>query len=68
MEDDAHCPDMPSVQTFVEVSDATRIVPTPEGEVRGLDGVSFDRARRRVLSIVGPSGCGKSTLAMLICK
>jgi NitT/TauT family transport system ATP-binding protein len=62
----AHRPDMLSVRKFVEVSDVTRIFPTPEGEVRALDGVSFDVRGGEFLSIVGPSGCGKSTLAMLI--
>src|SRR5580765_2658885 len=66
MENNAHCPDMLSVRKFVEVSDVTRIFPTPEGEVRALDGVSFDVRLGEFLSIVGPSGCGKSTLAMLI--
>ena len=66
MEYDAHCPDMLSVRKFVEVSDVTRIFPTPEGEVRALDGVSFDVRGGEFLSIVGPSGCGKSTLVMLI--
>ena len=51
---------------FVEVSDVVRVFPTPEGEVRALDGVSFDVQEGEFLSIVGPSGCGKSTLAMLI--
>ena len=62
----AHCADMLSVRKFVEVSDVTRIFPTPEGEVRALDGISFDVRGGEFLSIVGPSGCGKSTLAMLI--
>ncbi len=66
MEYNAHCPHMLSVQKFVEVSDVTRVFPTPEGEVRALDGVSFDVRGGEFLSIVGPSGCGKSTLAMLI--
>jgi len=66
MENNAHCPDMLSVRKFVEVSDVTRIFPTPEGEVRALDGISFDVRLGEFLSIVGPSGCGKSTLAMLI--
>ena len=66
MEYNAHCPDMLSVRKFVEVSDVTRIFPTPEGEVRALDGVSFDVRGGEFLSIVGPSGCGKSTLVMLI--
>ena len=66
MEYDAHCPDMLSVRKFVEVSDVTRIFPTPEGEVRALDGISFDVRGGEFLSIVGPSGCGKSTLVMLI--
>ena len=61
-----HRPDMLSVRKFVEVSDVTRIFPTPEGEVRALDGISFDVRGGEFLSIVGPSGCGKSTLVMLI--
>ena len=66
MEYNAPCPAMLSVQKFVEVSAVTRIFPTPEGEVRALDGISFDVRGGEFLSIVGPSGCGKSTLAMLI--
>ena len=66
MEYNAPFPAMLSVQKFVEVSDITRIFPTPEGEVRALDGISFDVRGGEFLSIVGPSGCGKSTLVMLI--
>jgi NitT/TauT family transport system ATP-binding protein len=66
MEYNAPCLTMLSVQKFVEVSAVTRIFPTPEGEVRALDGISFDVRGGEFLSIVGPSGCGKSTLAMLI--
>jgi NitT/TauT family transport system ATP-binding protein len=66
MEYNAPCPAMLSVQKFVEVSDVTHIFPTPEGEVRALDRVSFDVRGGEFLSIVGPSGCGKSTLVMLI--
>ncbi len=56
---------MPDERKFVQVSDIVRVFPTPEGEVRALDGVSFDVREGEFLSIVGPSGCGKSTLAML---
>ncbi|MGH7314818.1 MAG: ATP-binding cassette domain-containing protein [Candidatus Rokuibacteriota bacterium] len=52
--------------TLVKVSDVVRVFPTAEGEVRALDGVSFDVQMGEFLSIVGPSGCGKSTLTMLI--
>jgi NitT/TauT family transport system ATP-binding protein len=57
---------MMSGAKLVEVADASRVFRTPEGEVRALDGVSFDVRQGEFLSVVGPSGCGKSTLAMLI--
>jgi NitT/TauT family transport system ATP-binding protein len=57
---------VPTGAKLVEIADVTRVFPTPEGEVRALDGVSFDVRQGEFLSVVGPSGCGKSTLTMLV--
>ena len=39
---------------------------TDDGQVRAVDGVSFDVARSEVLAIVGESGCGKSVTAQTL--
>lgn len=51
---------------FAEVSEVSKVFPTPQGGVRALENVSFDLRTGEFLSIAGPSGCGKSTLVMLI--
>jgi peptide/nickel transport system ATP-binding protein len=41
---------------------------TMQGEVKAVDGVSFDVHRGEILGIVGESGCGKSTTARLLLR
>src|SRR6185436_8995551 len=39
---------------------------TSDGEVRAVDGVTFDIADGRTVGLVGESGCGKSVTALSI--
>ena len=41
---------------------------TPEGEVRAIDGVSFEIAEGKTLGLVGESGCGKSVTALSLVR
>lgn len=58
------------VEPVVRVRDLVKIYPIGDrrkrGELRAVDGVSFDIPRGRTLGIVGESGSGKSTTAMIV--
>jgi oligopeptide/dipeptide ABC transporter ATP-binding protein len=41
---------------------------TPEGEVRAVDGVSFEIGEGKTLGLVGESGCGKSVTSLSIMR
>jgi oligopeptide/dipeptide ABC transporter ATP-binding protein len=41
---------------------------TPEGELRAIDGVSFEIAEGKTLGLVGESGCGKSVTSLSIMR
>ncbi|MEK6600787.1 MAG: ABC transporter ATP-binding protein [Candidatus Binatota bacterium] len=41
---------------------------TPDGEVRAVDGVSFEIEEGKTLGLVGESGCGKSVTALSILR
>jgi len=41
---------------------------TPEGEVRAVDGISFNIGEGKTLGLVGESGCGKSVTALSIMR
>ncbi len=50
----------------IELNEARRIYPTPQGELHALAGVSLTIQAGEVVAIVGRSGSGKSTLVNLI--
>ena len=41
---------------------------TPEGEVRAIDGISFEIGEGKTLGLVGESGCGKSVTSLSIMR
>src|SRR5690606_24624583 len=46
----------------LRVRNATKVYPTPTGDLVALDRCSLDVNAGEIVSIVGPSGCGKTTL------
>jgi peptide/nickel transport system ATP-binding protein/oligopeptide transport system ATP-binding protein len=61
---------------LVEVRDLLKYFPIKRGiilqreigQVKAVDGVSFDVIKGETLGIVGETGCGKSTTARLLCR
>ena len=53
---------------LIQVKDLRTSFFTPEGEVKAVDGVSFEIAEGRTLGLVGESGCGKSITALSIMR
>jgi putative ABC transport system ATP-binding protein len=53
-------------QPVMVFSDVAKVYPLPAGDVRALDGVSFQVDRGEFISVMGPSGSGKSTLLNLM--
>src|ERR1700741_4545548 len=53
---------------LLEVKDLRTSFFTPEGEVRAIDGVSFEIGEGRTLGLVGESGCGKSVTSLSIMR
>src|SRR3970040_1160856 len=41
---------------------------TPEGEVRAIDGISFEIGEGKTIGLVGESGCGKSVTSLSIMR
>lgn len=52
----------------LSVKDLRMYYSTMAGEVKAVDGLSFDVNESEVLGIVGESGCGKSSLAQTLMK
>lgn len=53
---------------ILSVSDLTMHYLTPQGEVKGVDRVTFDLGRGKILGIVGESGSGKTSVAISLLK
>jgi oligopeptide transport system ATP-binding protein len=60
---------MSDVEPLIQVRDLTKYFPVTKGiilqrktgDVRAVDGISFDISERETLGLVGESGCGKTT-------
>jgi len=55
-------------ELLLEVRDLRTYFKLDEGQLKAVDGVSFNIHRNRVLGVVGESGCGKSVTAQSILR
>ncbi|TAJ76086.1 ABC transporter ATP-binding protein [bacterium] len=53
---------------LIRVKDLRTSFFTPDGEVKAVDGVSFEIGEGQTLGLVGESGCGKSVTALSIMR
>ena len=53
---------------LLQVKDLQTSFFTPEGEVRAIDGVSFEIDEGKTIGLVGESGCGKSVTSLSIMR
>ena len=58
----------PATSHVLQISDLQVYFYTEEGEVRAVDGVSFEMKRGRIMALVGESGCGKSVTSYSILR
>jgi putative ABC transport system ATP-binding protein len=65
-EEEAVTPQEADDQPVMLFQDVAKVYPLPAGDVRALDGVSFQVDRGEFISVMGPSGSGKSTLLNLM--
>jgi oligopeptide/dipeptide ABC transporter ATP-binding protein len=56
------------VPLLIQVKDLRTSFFTPEGEVKAVDGVSFEIDEGKTLGLVGESGCGKSVTALSLLR
>src|SRR5260221_13403102 len=68
MRDWCRTPANPTMAPLLRVDDLRTSFFTSDGEVRAVDGVTFDIEDGRTVGLVGESGCGKSVTALSIIR
>lgn len=56
------------MSALLQVTDLRKYFYTRHGDVRAVDGVSFEVEEGQTIALVGESGCGKSTIALSLLR